>query len=153
MRSYLVIANQTLVSDTVVDKVYELVDGGSSRFHIVVPATRQQERLTWTEGAAWAVARRRLEMALIRFGRLNAEVSGEVGDENPVLAALDAMRVASFDEVILCTLPPGISAWLKKDLPTRLQRRITIPVKHLPVARQAAIELPFGVAEQERGAA
>src|SRR5438067_9490554 len=131
MRSYLIVANQTLVSDAVVDMVATLFLDGPCRLHVVVPATRQQERLTWTSGAAWAIARRRLDHALTRFRRLpaNADVTGEVGDENPVLAVMDALLVDRFDEIILCTLPAGASSWLKRDLPTRVQRRVSIPVR------------------------
>ncbi|TML42752.1 MAG: hypothetical protein E6G27_03410 [Actinobacteria bacterium] len=140
MRNYLVIANQTVVSDTVVEKVRDLMEVGQSRFHIVVPATRVQEGLTWTEGAAQALARRRLELAMVRFGQMQVHVTGAVGDENPVLAALDAVRERQFDELLLCTLPSGVSGWLKQDLPARLRRRISIPVTHLPIPRLAPVE-------------
>lgn len=36
-----------------------------------------------------------------------------------------------FDEVILSTLPPGVSRWLKQDLPHRLERHFDIPVTHV----------------------
>ena len=134
MLSYLIVANQTLVSDTVVDLVATLFRNGPCQLHVVVPATRQQERLTWTTGAALAVARRRLDHALTRFGRLPAEITGEVGDENPVLAVMDVILSGRpIDEVILCTLPAGMSAWLKRDLPNRVQRRISIPVRHVAI--------------------
>lgn len=153
MRRYLVIANQTLVSDSLVDKIAELIDEGPSQFHIVVPATRQQDRLTWTSGKAWAVARRRLDSAIAAFQRLAAPVSGQVGDENPVLAAMDALRTHQVDEVILCTLPAGMSTWLRKDLPTRLRRRINLPVQHLVLAREATVDLTTHAPVMERLAA
>jgi GABA permease len=140
MRNYLVIANQTVVSETVVDKVRDLTQSMAARFHIVVPATRVQEGLTWTEGAARALARRRLELAMVRFGQMQVHVTGEVGDENPVLAAMDALRERQIDEVLLCTLPSGVSGWLKQDLPNRLRRRISLPVTHLPIPRLAPVE-------------
>jgi hypothetical protein len=153
VQSYLVIANQTLVSERVVEKVSELLKAGLCRFHIVVPATRVQEGLTWTEGAARAVAKRRLEMAMSRFHQLEAEVTGEIGDENPILAALDALHARTFDQVLLCTLPSGLSAWLKKDLPNRLQRRIAIPVTHLPVERGTLVDIAPRARREEMSAA
>jgi len=154
MRNYLVVANQTVVSDTVVERVRDLMASGQARFHIVVPATRVQEGLTWTEGAARALARRRLELAIARFGQMQVHVTGEIGDENPVLAAIDALRAHPMDEVILCTLPSGVSGWLKQDLPNRLRRRTSIPVTHLPIPRLAPVErLRLIDAEAEKGAA
>ena len=137
------------------NQISGLMEPGKTRFHIVVPATRVQEGLTWTQGAARALARRRLELAIVRFGQMQVHVTGHIGDENPVLATLDALRERQFDEVILCTLPSGVSGWLKQDLPTRLRRRVSIPVTHLPIPRLAPVErlrLVNG-SVRERGAA
>jgi len=60
--------------------------------------------------------------------------SGEVGDENPMLAAGDALRRQPFDEIIVSTLPPGASRWMKRDLPNRLLRKYGLPVAHLTAA-------------------
>jgi hypothetical protein len=35
------------------------------------------------------------------------------------------------DEIILSTLAPGVSKWLKRDLPHRLARRFDLPVIHV----------------------
>ena len=131
MNSYLILANQTLAGHALATKVQQLLAGGACRFHIVVPATRQQEGLTWTAGAARAMARRRLENAISSFAELGAVATGDVADESPILAVLDVLRLQRFDEVVLCTLPPGPSRWLRQDLPRRLRRRIRIPVTHV----------------------
>jgi len=137
MHSYLILANQTLAGQTLATKVKELMAAGPCRFHIVVPATRQQEGLTWTAGAARAMARRRLEHAVSRFAELGAVATGAVADESPILAALDVLRAQRFDEVILCTLPPGPSRWLRQDLPRRLRRRIRVPITHVVDERRS----------------
>jgi hypothetical protein len=59
------------------------------------------------------------------------EVTGEIGDENPVLAVDDALRREHFDEIIVSTLPPGVSRWLKRDLPHRLERRFGLAMTHV----------------------
>ena len=33
-----------------------------------------------------------------------------------------------FDEILLSTLPPGISRWLAWDLPHRLRRKTSVPL-------------------------
>ena len=81
---------------------------------------------------------RRLDRALARFRALGADVDGEVGDGNPILAIEDALRREAFDEIILSTLPPGISRWLRLDLPSRVSERFRLPVTHLIAEPEAA---------------
>ncbi|MDQ4004775.1 MAG: hypothetical protein M3135_00530 [Actinomycetota bacterium] len=131
MRRYLVVANQTLGGEHLVEKIRECIAAGPAGFHVLVPATPPQHHAVWTEGEAQAIAQRRLELALQRFRELGAEVDGEVGDENPLRAISDALRDDSFDEVILSTLPPGISRWLGQDLPHRVERGCELPVTHI----------------------
>jgi hypothetical protein len=104
----------------------------------VVPATPPEDHVTWTEGEARAVGRRRLDQAVDLFGRLGADVTGEVGDRNPLLAIEDALRERQFDEIILSTLPPGASRWLKLDLPSRVASRFDLPMTHLTVDPEPA---------------
>lgn len=122
MRRYLVIANQTLASEELLKKTQEYMDAGPCAFYIVVPATRSKGGLTWTEGEARAIARTRLDKALRLFRDLGADVDGEVGDENPLLAVSDALLQQPFDELIISTLPPGLSRWLRQDIPHRVER-------------------------------
>lgn len=127
-RRYLVVANQTLGGRHLIDAIRERLDGG--RFHIVVPATTPADH-AWTEGEANAVARERLDRALAEFRRLGAEADGEVGDASPLEAIGDALREDEFDEIILSTLPPGISRWLGQDLVHRVERSFDVPVTHV----------------------
>lgn len=131
MRRYLVVANRTLGGEHLAALVRECLAAGPCTFHVVVPATPPPGHLTATEGQARAVAVRRLEEALARFRALGADVDGEVGDASPLLAVDDVLRHRAVDEIILSTLPPGLSRWLKQDLPHRLQRRFVLPVRHV----------------------
>ena len=112
MPSYLIVANQTLGSPTLAAAVAERIAAGAASFHVVVPATPIQHRLTWNEDEANAVAEARLDALLAHLRELGAEASGEVGSPNPVDAVQDALRERDADEIILSTLPPGISRWL-----------------------------------------
>jgi hypothetical protein len=131
MGRYLVVANQTLAGEALASKVRELARAGPCSFHVVVPATPPQDH-AWTEGEARAIATRRLDAALTRFGDLGLEATGEVGDASPMLAIEDALREhGPFDAVVLSTLPPGISRWLKLDLPHRIGSVFGLPVHHV----------------------
>jgi nucleotide-binding universal stress UspA family protein len=134
MRRCLVVANQTLGGEHLLELLRERVAAGACSFHVVVPATPPHRHATWTEGEAVALARRRLDDALARLRELGAEADGEVGDPNPVEAIEDVLNVdAGFDEIILSTLPPGISRWLHADVPHRVARRFSVPLTHVIV--------------------
>jgi hypothetical protein len=136
MRHYLVVANQTLVSEELLEIVRARAISESATFHVVVPATPVTERRVWTHGKAHALARDRLDHALKQFAELGADATGEVGDANPMAAIADVLWTKTFDGVILSTLPPGRSEWLRHDLPTRVARAFGVHVTHV-IARKA----------------
>jgi nucleotide-binding universal stress UspA family protein len=138
MRRYLVVANQTLGGEALAEKVRASVVSQPCRFHILVPATPPQEHLTFTEGEANAIAQKRLDMALAQFRELGADVDGEVGVANPLHAIEDVFMREQFDEIILSTLPSGLSRWLKLDLPSRVADKFGLPVTHLVAERESA---------------
>lgn len=131
MRSYLVVANQTLGGSHLLDKVAECMKAGPCRFHILVPATPPQDHLTYTEGEAESIANSRLEAALERFKQMGAEADGSTGDPSPLQAITDVLERLQVDEILLSTLPPGVSKWLGQDLPHRVERTFNLPVTHL----------------------
>lgn len=131
MRSYLIVGNQTLSGGHLIRKVSESLAAGPCAFYVVVPATPPPESLTWTEGSARATAQARLEQALARFRALGADIDGEVGDPSPLEAVADVLRQRAFDEIVVSTLPPGPSRWLRMDLPHRIGRAFGLPVTHL----------------------
>jgi hypothetical protein len=131
MRHYLVVANQTLAGEPLVSRIRELARAGPCAFFLVVPATPPSDH-PWTEGEARAAAGARLDEARMRLSGLSVEVDGEVGDGNPMLAIGDAIRDRGpSDELILSTLPPGLSKWLKLDLPHRVAASFAIPKTHV----------------------
>ena len=54
-----------------------------------------------------------------------------VGDPDPLAAVGDALRAAEFDELVVSTLPRGVSRWLRMSLPHRLRRMTDLPVLHV----------------------
>ena len=131
MRHYLVVANQTLAGEPLVSRIRELSRAGPCAFFLVVPATPPRNH-TWTEGEARATAHGRLDEALMELSGMEVKVEGEVGDGNPMLAIDDAIRDhGPFEEIILSTLPPGASRWLRLDLPHRVEASYGLPMTHV----------------------
>ena len=129
MRRYLVVANRTLGGQHLLDAVRERMQDDECTFHIVVPASHPSS--AWSEGQVIAMAKERLDDALARFGEIGATATGEVGDASPVRAIGDVLLREPVDEIILSTLPPGPSRWLRQDVVHRVQRNYDVPVVHI----------------------
>ncbi|GAA4749940.1 hypothetical protein GCM10023328_35780 [Modestobacter marinus] len=145
MRHCLIVANQTLTTETLSEAVQQRMAAEPHEFHVVAPATPLHDQTDGPEAfaglgpsttdRAYALACQRLEHALEHLRGLGATVDGEVGDAD----ALEAVRVAlghlPADEIIVSTLPRGLSQWLRRDLPARLRKVTDVPVTHLVTDR------------------
>jgi hypothetical protein len=114
---------------------------GECEFHLVVPVTHPPG--AWSEGEVQAAAQAKLDEGLAAFRRAapGAEVTGEVGDANPVYATSAALRAdpdRDWDGIIVSTLPPGVSRWLGLDAVSRIRREFDLPVTHLVATREPA---------------
>jgi hypothetical protein len=136
---YLVVANQTLGGDALLRRLTELTADGPCEIHVLVPASADPTESFHDEDADRRAARRRLDEALERLGRLEATVTGEVGDHRPVDAVGDVLRRGErFDRIIVSTLPSGISRWLRLDALSRIERAVAVPVEHVVSAPATA---------------
>lgn len=128
----LLVANRTAVSDVLLDAVRARAARSPTRFHLVVPATpRGLDRLVDPDTAGLPEATAQLELALPALAEAaGTEVSGEVGDADPLAAISDALHARHFDELILSTLPRRLSGWLRLDLP-RKAAHFGVPVTHV----------------------
>jgi hypothetical protein len=128
---YLVVANQTLGGEPLFARIRELARAGPSAFYVVVPATPPKDHV-WTEDEAATIAASRLNSALERMAALGLEADGVVGDGSPMLAIEDAIREQGpFEAIVLSTLPPRLSRWLKLDLPHRVESSFGLRVIHV----------------------
>ena len=114
----LVIANRTVDSDEICDAIVSRAAAGPLQVTLVAPASA---------GAGSSRERRaqtamRLERAVQRLHDAGVPVEGVVGDADPMLAVQDAWDPRRFDEVIVATLPTGVSRWMAADLPRRVER-------------------------------
>jgi nucleotide-binding universal stress UspA family protein len=138
MRSYLIVANQTLTSRSLAEAITARLADGPIRTYVVVPLVPVGGRLTWDEVASRDAATERLDGILERLTALGAEAAGEVGDRDPVSAVRDAIRGREVDEIIVSTLPRGLSRWLGEDVPSRLRESVTVPVTVVTQPDEAA---------------
>ena len=134
----LIVANQTAAGAHLKDLVKKRVKEGPCSFVLLVPATPPHGTLTYTDEETTELATRRMRDALEGLRRAaGAEIEGQVGDGSPADAVQALMQIENvehhqpFDEIILSTLPPGISRWLKQDLAHRFERRYGVPVTHV----------------------
>jgi hypothetical protein len=135
MRRYLVVANQTLGSEALLEWLRAQVEEGPCWFHVVVPVTHPSG--SWTEVGVHREAERRLAEAIPWFEELGAKVTGEVGDVSPFRAVDDVLIRESFDEVVVSTLPHGVSRWLRLDAVHRIRlAHPGLPVSHVVAARR-----------------
>ena len=124
----LVIANRTADSDQLLEALEGRARSGPIAFTLLVPCgpTGRDE------------ARARLDTAVGRMRAAGLEVEGALArNSDPLVAAHEAWDPSGYDEVIVCTLPTGVSKWLQFDLPHRVAKLTDAPVTHV-VAREAA---------------
>jgi hypothetical protein len=128
VRRVLIVANQTAGGEGLRDAVLARALEWPSEFTLMVPATPPVAGWTWTEAGAASLAWRRMRLAMAGLRSVGVEVRGVIGDLDPVEAVGDAIRAAPFDEVLISTLAPGASRWLRQDLASRIRRRFGVPV-------------------------
>lgn len=131
MKRILVVANQTLGGPALMKWLRERVAQERCAIHVLVPANVDTQSWVLDDDSDRELAETRLREALGRLTDLGVDVTGEVGDPRPVDAILDVLRRDDFDEIVLSTLPPGVSRWLRLDLVHRVERVVTTRVIHL----------------------
>lgn len=128
----LVVANRTADSPELIAALRRRAARSPAGFTLLVPAVPR--------GLAWAADMKaggpeavpRAEIGARRMRAAGFELDETiVGDPDPVAAVGDALRSHRFDEVIVSTLPRGVSRWLRLSLPHRLRRMTDLPVLHV----------------------
>jgi hypothetical protein len=130
VRSILIVANLTLCGPHLLEAVDERTSAGPCRFRVLVPASHGHKG-SWTADESRGAAAERLETMLTALRERGCEADGEIGDISAVDATLDVLRETEVDEIIVSTLPPSASRWLRMDLVSRLERAVDVPVTHV----------------------
>jgi MFS transporter, DHA1 family, multidrug resistance protein len=150
VHQYLVVANHTLGGQELLDAIRDRMTRGPTEFWVLVPATptihlvKDFNALSCafpvdpdllpsaadvrTRDQGIAEAKSNLDTELHRLREIGATADGAVGDPDPMKAIEKTLAQRRFDEIILSTLPPGISRWLAWDLPHRVRARTDVPL-------------------------
>ena len=130
--SVLVVAHQTAANSALLEAVRQRARQGSVRFHLVVPRQPHgMHKVVDPLEAGEGEARQVLDQALPQLSEAaGQEVTGSIGDAEPLMAIHDAVNLGHYDEIIISTLPLGISRWLKLDLVSKT-RALGLPVTHV----------------------
>jgi H+/Cl- antiporter ClcA/predicted transcriptional regulator len=120
-RRVLLVGNRTLGHPGIAQALQPQILGGRLHVHVVAPVGPQDE-----DGAS-----ERLAGQLEALRAMGCTADGEVVGARPVAAVRHALRQEPYDEIVLTTLPPGLSAWLRIDAGARIERLSRIPVTHV----------------------
>jgi hypothetical protein len=128
----LVVAHQTAATPALLDAVRERAGRGPARFHLVVPRMPHgMHKVVDPQDVGAGEAQEVLDAALPRLSEAaGTPVTGALGDSEPLMAIQDAINLSHFDEIIISTLPLGVSRWLKLDLVSKA-RGLGLPVTHV----------------------
>jgi len=129
----LVIANETVVGKPLLDRIRARAAESPASFLIVSPQSDPTV-------AAHPDAERRLKRALTELRGEGIDAHGQVAHPDPFTAAAHAVRDERVDEIIVSTFPGERSGWLRRDLVGRIRQATDLPVEHVVVQPQAAIE-------------
>jgi hypothetical protein len=138
MARYLIVAHQTAGSPELLERVRTLAGADpGAEFTLLVPATPTGHLLhNWEEGEARQLARKRAAEAMAGLTAAGIPVAAaRVGSHSPLEAVGDELQARpGYDRIVLSTFPPGVSRWLKGNLPAILERRFRLPVDHVVAA-------------------
>lgn len=142
MASYLLVANETAESQELLHAISEIhAQDPAAEFVIVVPATPLNllQQFEGTAKSARGLAAQRAQSTRQKLESQGIRVrSTRVGNWDPYVAIEDEVLHEKYEAIVVSTLPPGLSRWLRMDLPSRVVRRHPgIRLIHV-VARSAA---------------
>jgi len=130
---YLVVAHRTAKSPALAAKLREiLAQDPEAQFTLLVPAVPppgwvyEEEEVKRRAEAEAEAAKRALEAQGIPIAEAKA------GDISPLLALEEelAAHPGTYQAIVLATLPPGLSRWLRLDVHTQAER-FGLPVIHV----------------------
>jgi hypothetical protein len=154
MPRVLLVANRTVAGRALVEAVRERHQQGDHHFHLVVPLAQPKHGNVIYDEAERDAAQLRIELASSYLRQEGIDITGEIGDEDPCQATMDALHDWPADEIIISTLPQTRSGWLRRDLIERVRELSGRPVQHVvtdPAEEGLAVGVTLVVAAQTAG--
>jgi len=143
---YLVVAHRTADSAELMDRLLALAAADpAAEFVLLVPATLPSYLDEVAEGRvrpASLIAAERASRIRRRMLERGLNLAGSrVGAWDPVQAIEDELRGETYSAIVVSTLPPGISRWLRMDVPARLARSYPqLEIVHVVAGRLSSAE-------------
>jgi len=138
MAHVLVIANETVASQTLLDAVRAEVHGPEDRITVIAPVNEPNQGYVVYEDTRRAAAGRRLEKTLKVLREAGLRAQGFVVETGPVQAVKDALAQLEprVDEIVVSTHGVEKSGWMRRNVLEDVERAAgPIPVKHVVVAQ------------------
>jgi len=132
----LVVANETVLSEPLLDTIRQRSAQGAVSFLIVCP----QSDPSGGEHVH-PDAERRLRAALSELRSAGIEAHGQIAHPDPYTAVMETIHDERVDELIVSTFPGERSGWLRRDLVGRLRADAGIPIQHV-VVEPSQVEVP-----------
>ena len=114
----LIVANLTASTPFLLQEVERRAAERPTTFSLLIPSVDARRTSDWS-----------LETALKLLSKAaGTTVRGEVGSSSDALESVSAaLDEVGYDDVLISTLPKPASEWLRRDLPTRVER-LGLPV-------------------------
>jgi hypothetical protein len=154
MSRILVVANRTVAGRPVLEAIRERVESGADEIHLVVPLSDPPHGNVIYEDSIRDAAQLRIDLAADFMRQQGIEISGEIGDPDPLTATKDALASFPADEIVVSTLPQARSGWLRRDLVERIEQETGKPVTHIVTdidAEGLAVNVTLVVANRTAG--
>jgi hypothetical protein len=133
----LLVAHRTAATEGLLAAVRARAQREATTFHLVVPANPHglHKVVDPQEGDAGEGERVLAEALPLLSEAAGSEVTGHVGDHEPLMAIEDALNRAPYDEIVISTLPRRLSRWLHLDLVSKAHGT-GLPVTHVEAAER-----------------
>jgi len=139
----LVLANETVTAEELTAELHSIDTTKNAKYFVCVPANPVDTGQAEHKGAVYIweatvkAAQERLDFTLAALRSDGLDADGALGDYRPLRALSEAVDSFTPDQIVISTLPPDTSAWLRDNVVDRARATYRVPVTHV-VSHRAA---------------